>query len=131
MRARHNLGAEGLQAAGAAVLLCFVTVARASGGPAFEAGCNATSDVINECTPVRWDREFLSFACARLADVVAEYNQHAAVKLVISDAELADTLIGGAFRTENPEAFTAGLQRIVPLRVERRGDVVWLMREAR
>lgn len=47
MRARHNLGAEGLQAAGAAVLLCFVTVARASGGPAFEAGCNATSDVIS------------------------------------------------------------------------------------
>jgi ferric-dicitrate binding protein FerR (iron transport regulator) len=125
------LGAERLRAAGVAVLLGFVTVARASGGPAFEAGCDATSDVINECGLVRWDRGFLSFACARLGDVVAEYNQHAAVKLVLSDAELADALIGGAFRTEDPEAFTAGLRRIMPVRVERRGDVVWLMREAR
>jgi len=96
-----------------------------------EAGsCENPGTITEQHVAILWDQGLLRFTCARLADVVAEYNRHGALKLAISDPLLADTLIGGAFRMADLEAFTAGLQIILDVRVERRGDTVWLMRKA-
>jgi ferric-dicitrate binding protein FerR (iron transport regulator) len=116
-----------LRAVSVAVLLGVVAIAEASTEPALARGCGADSAADTENMPIRWDEGLLSFPCARLADVIAEYNRHASVKLAISDAELADALVGGALRTGDTETFAAGLQRILRLRVERRGDTVWLI----
>jgi ferric-dicitrate binding protein FerR (iron transport regulator) len=115
---------------GAAAVLGLAAVAQASAEPLFVEGCDTSAEIVTACTSIRWDRGFLRVACARLADVIAEYNRHAAVKLAVSDAELADALVGGAFRTEDPEAFAGALRQIMPVRAERRGDTMWLMPSA-
>jgi transmembrane sensor len=71
-----------------------------------------------------WTGGRLSFAGARLADVIAEFNRYNTRLLLIEDPSLGDTHIGGTFPATDPEGFATALELLFPIRAraERRAD---------
>lgn len=52
-----------------------------------------------------WQSGEILFADTRLADAVAEFNRYLPRKIVVRDAALGDTRIGGRFTSSDPETF--------------------------
>ncbi len=50
------------------------------------------------------------FAALPLSTVVTEFNRYAPKKLVIDDAAIAGTRVGGSFRADRPDAFLRALE---------------------
>src|SRR5690349_5040088 len=101
----------------------------ASAEPAFSQGCAAgPEEVADYPVPIQWNDGLLQFACARLNDVVEEYNRPSSVEMVVRDGDLGNVLVGGAFKTEDTEAFTNGLEKVFGLRTHRRGNTVRISR---
>jgi hypothetical protein len=127
---RHTFFATRVLATGAVVgLLLGSGTARVSAGADFPLACRAAPEESTDgYAPMQWDAGMLSFSCARLEDVVTEYNRHSSVKVAVYGNTLADLLIGGAFKTENAESFTNGLRNVLRLRADRRGNTIRISR---
>ena len=101
----------------------------ASTESAFSQACGAGPEEVAEYrVPIQWNNGILQFACARLEDVVTEYNRHSAKKMVVRDSALGDVLVGGAFRTEDAEAFANGLEKVFGLGTHRHGNTFRISR---
>lgn len=66
-----------------------------------------------------WLTGRLSYADARLADIVADANRYRTVKIRILDAELNALLVTTSFRSNNSDEMLLGLQQTAPVVVER------------
>jgi transmembrane sensor len=79
-----------------------------------------------------WQPRMIELTNASLTEVVAEFNQRAAipghVRLVLEDPTLATLRIGGSIYIEQPEAFVRLLEKSFGIRAERHGDTITLRR---
>lgn len=73
-----------------------------------------------------WQRRVTDFADTPLAEVIARFNRHNSLQLVITDPVLEGRRIGGMFALDDVEAFVRLLERDGILRAERRGDTLQL-----
>lgn len=71
----------------------------------------------------------LDFNAAPLREIVAEFNRHNPVRIVVADPEVADIRISASFRADNVDGFVRLLQARFPVRVERRGDEIVLEKQ--
>ncbi len=78
-----------------------------------------------------WQHRLLEFTAAPLAEIVAEFNRHNAVQLVLSDPELASVHISASFRSDNIEVFVHFLETGFSVQAERRGESEIVLRKAR
>lgn len=78
-----------------------------------------------------WQRRMLDFTAAPLADVVAEFNRHNTVQLVVTDPELAAVRISASFRSDNIDGFVRLVEVGFGVRAERRGDTEVRLHRAR
>jgi len=69
-----------------------------------------------------WRRGLLIFDQNTLADAAAELNRYNSRKLVIADTATGALTIGGTFRTNDVEAFTRVVRKILGVDVQSRGD---------
>lgn len=78
-----------------------------------------------------WRHGRLTYADARLADVVADLNRYYAPGVRLADPDLADTRIAAALRPDEIESFLEGLPLIADLRVRRgeHGEVLIVAKE--
>jgi len=75
-----------------------------------------------------WRRGYLIFHDTSIADAVAEFNRYSTRKIVIEDPAIGSIRIGGNFRSTSSEAFLRLLSDGFPVRVDDRGDEVFLTR---
>jgi transmembrane sensor len=68
-----------------------------------------------------WLTGWLNFENERLADVAAEFNRYSPRKIIVADAELADTPVSGRFEADDVEAFTRALAKYQIARVDSAG----------
>ena len=73
-------------------------------------------------TDLGWRNGVLVFNDRTLADVAAEFNRYNTRKLIVADEKAAQTRIAGTFRADNIEAFVNTAQRVLGLKVEKRGN---------
>lgn len=73
-----------------------------------------------------WQPRLLEFEATPLAEVVATFNRHNAVKLVLADPELASLPIVAIFRSDNLESFVNLLEKSGRVRVERAATTLTL-----
>jgi transmembrane sensor len=66
-----------------------------------------------------WRPQLLDFTGAPLPQIVAEFNRHNAVELVIADPALANTRITALMRSDNIEGFVRLLERGFDIHAER------------
>lgn len=78
-----------------------------------------------------WQHRLLNFSAAPLSEVVAEFNRHNRVQLVLIDPELAAVRIDASFRSDNIDGFLRLLEAGFGARIEYRGDSEILLRKAR
>lgn len=78
-----------------------------------------TGTVADAEQAVSWRSGYLTFHDTPLATAVAEFNRYGARPLVIGDAAVGQTRIGGHFRWSNSEAFVRLLEDGFGIRVER------------
>lgn len=78
-----------------------------------------------------WQHRLLNFTAAPLSDIVAEFNRHNAVQLVLVDPELASVRISASFRSDNIGGFLRLLEAGFGARTEYRGESEILLRKAR
>jgi len=80
-----------------------------------------------------WTPRLLELHKAPLADVVAQFNRHAAttaqMRLELRDPSLGTLRVGGTVRLDQPEAFARLLERSFGLRARHGGDVIILHRD--
>lgn len=76
---------------------------------------------------VAWQRRVTDFSDTPLAEVVARFNRHHALQLVVADPALGARRIGGLFALDDVEAFVRLLERDGIVRTERAGDTVRLL----
>jgi transmembrane sensor len=77
-----------------------------------------------------WQHRMLDFTATPLSDVVAEFNRHNDVQLVVVDPELASIPISANFRSDNIEGFVRLLEVGSFARAERRGENEIRLRKA-
>lgn len=75
-----------------------------------------------------WVRGLLTFDRMSLVDAANEFNRYNERKLVIEGDELGSIKIGGAFRTDNVEAFARLMSEAYDLRVEESEDQIKIMK---
>lgn len=78
-----------------------------------------------------WQHRLLNFSAAPLSEVVAEFNRHNRIQLVLIDPELAAVRIDASFRSDNIDGFLRLLEMGFGARIEYRGDSEILLRKAR
>ena len=78
-----------------------------------------------------WRHGMLVFRNTRLADAVSEINRYTATKLVILDPAIADLRFNGEIRNDNLADFLETAQDMMKLRVDRRGNDIFLSRDSR
>lgn len=72
-----------------------------------------------------WRRPRLEFSDTTLAEAIALFNRHPAVRLRAADEGIAALRITGVFRADNAEGFVRAMEATLGLRVERRpGEIV-------
>tara|TARA_R110001606_G_scaffold99949_1_gene220156 strand:- start:15841 stop:16830 length:990 start_codon:yes stop_codon:yes gene_type:complete len=84
---------------------------------------------VDPATALQWQSGMIQFDNVTLADAVAELNRYSAIKLHVSDRQLADERLTGTFPTGKPEEFASSLALFLPLRAERSGDLITLVAE--
>jgi transmembrane sensor len=78
-----------------------------------------------------WQHRLLNFSATPLSDVVAEFNRHNRVQLVLIDPELAAVRIDASFRSDNLDGFLRLLEMGFGARIEYRGESEILLRKGR
>jgi transmembrane sensor len=73
---------------------------------------------------IGWVRGLLTFDRMSLVDAASEFNRYNERKLVIEGEELGSIKIGGAFRTDNVEAFAHLMSEAYDLKVEESEDQI-------
>jgi len=69
-------------------------------------------------TELAWQPQRLEFVGMPLSEILADFNRHNSIQLVLGDADLADLRIGGTFRADNPAAFVRLLETGFDIRAE-------------
>jgi transmembrane sensor len=77
-----------------------------------------------------WQPKLLDFQSTPLAEVVAEFNRHGGLQLIIADAALESLPIVLSFRSDNVEGFVRLLELTADVRAERRGNAL-VLRQAK
>lgn len=75
-----------------------------------------------------WQPRLLDFSGAPLASALAEFNRHNRVQFVLADADLAALPIVASIRSDKIDAFAAFLAATPGLRIERRGETIFVDR---
>jgi len=75
-----------------------------------------------------WQRGVVVFRGTPLADAVRQLNRYNQIQLKIGDAQAAALRIGGEYQTNSVTDFLQIAQLVLKLRVEKRGDEIWLTR---
>lgn len=75
-----------------------------------------------------WQGPRLVFFETPLSEVIAEFNRHNTMQLVLKDAELGTIPVGGSFRAENLDAFVRLLSSGNDIEVHRSGQRIELRR---
>lgn len=75
-----------------------------------------------------WRRGYLIFRDTTLAEAVAEFNRYTTSTIVIEDEEMSAMRIGGAFRSDNVDAFLRLLREGFDIQVEAHGEQLLLKR---
>lgn len=75
-----------------------------------------------------WRRGYLVFRDTTLAEAVAEFNRYTTNTIVIEDEEMSAMRIGGAFRSDNVDAFLRLLREGFDIQVEAHGEQLLLKR---
>jgi transmembrane sensor len=78
-----------------------------------------------------WQHRLLNFSATPLSEVVAEFNRHNRVQLVLIDPELAAVRIDASFRSDNIDGFLRLLEMGFGARIEYRGESEILLRKGR
>ncbi|MBC7366573.1 MAG: FecR domain-containing protein [Undibacterium sp.] len=78
-----------------------------------------------------WQRRILDFDKAPLAEIVAEFNRHNEVQMLLVDQELAQVLISASFRSNNVDGFVRLIESGFGVQAERAGDKKILLRKGR
>lgn len=82
-------------------------------------------------TRLAWQPRLLDFNGERLAGIVAAFNRHNPVKLVVDDPALADLKLSVAFRSDNVAGFVRLMEAEFGMRAEWRGDTQIALMKAR
>ncbi|MCX6942208.1 MAG: FecR domain-containing protein [Verrucomicrobia bacterium] len=78
-----------------------------------------------------WQERKLVFSETPLHDVVAQFNRHNRLQLVLGDAALAERPVGGTFAADNVEGFVRLLEGSGTIAVERRDEMTVVLRAVR
>lgn len=81
---------------------------------------------VNAEAEISWRTGVFDFRDVPLSEAVARFNQGGDVRIIISDARLAELRVSGVFRANDPVGFADALAPAYPLRVKRlaSGDVL-------
>lgn len=79
-----------------------------------------TADQIRDV--LAWQAPRFQFDETPLSEAAAEFNRRNARQIVIADAQLAETPIGGTFRVDNVDGFISLLQMTLGVQAESRGE---------
>lgn len=71
-----------------------------------------------------WRSGFVQFTDVTLAEAVRELNRYSAIKLRVTDPELAAERLSGAFPTGDPDGFVETLELYLPIRTVRTADTI-------
>jgi len=77
---------------------------------------------------IAWRNGVLVFRHATLADAVKAFNRYSDRKLVVPDPVIGRRTVGGTFRTNDVEGFTAVVQDLLGLRVANDGNQIVIER---
>ena len=97
----------------------------------------ATAPVVEKITPeamreaLSWQERKLVFSETPLRDVVAQFNRRNRTQLLIGDPTLAERPVGGTFAADNVEGFVRLLEGSGAIAVERRDEMIVVLRAAR
>jgi transmembrane sensor len=75
-----------------------------------------------------WERGKIVFNGMALDRAVAEFNRYLAEKIVLQQADLAATRLGGEFQVDNPEGFLLALREGFAIDNRRQGNQIQLFR---
>lgn len=78
-----------------------------------------------------WQRGAIIFKGMTLGEAAAEYNRYLPEKMVVADADIAGTPLGGAFRIDAPDAFLLALRDGFDIDHRRDGDRILLFARGR
>lgn len=73
---------------------------------------------------IAWRNGVLVFRHATLADAVKAFNRYSDRKMVVPDPAIGRRTVGGTFRTNDVEGFTAVVQDLLGLRVANEGNQI-------
>lgn len=96
-------------------------------------GANAINEAIRKVDSqqaLAWAQGRLIFEDVPLMNVVAQFNRYNRMQIRIADNSLAHQSLNGTFNASDPESLIAFLRNVVPLRVEREGQVITLATSA-
>lgn len=85
----------------------------------------SVEDLTNE---IAWRNGVLAFRHATLADAAKAFNRYNAIKLVLADQEVAHQTIGGTFRTNDVQGFSAAVKSLLGLHVVNEGNQIVISR---
>ncbi|MEY2877867.1 MAG: hypothetical protein RLZZ15_247 [Verrucomicrobiota bacterium] len=78
-----------------------------------------------------WQPRLLDFTAAPLAEIVAEFNRHNPVQIVVADPALAARRLSATFRSDNLEGFVRLMESDFGMAAERRGSREIMLRRAK
>ncbi len=105
--------------------------------PGDEATATRSSLSVTRKTPrelaneLAWRSGMLMFHDTPLAEVVRQFNRYNAVKLVIADPAISNLKITANTRTDDYESFLELAERVLKLRVDRKGSVILISQSIR
>lgn len=118
--------------------------AASAAGTLVDAGQRATVSLRRDAAPkvttatptqlsqhLAWQPQLLDFSSAPLAVAVAEFNRRNRIQFEIADAELAGMPIVASIRSDNVEGFADFLAAAPTIQVERRSDILFVVRRRR
>jgi transmembrane sensor len=88
-----------------------------------------TPDALREA--LSWQERKFVFSETPLRDVVAQFNRHNRLQLVLADTSLAERPVGGTFAADNVEGFVRLLEGSGTIVVERRDEMTVILRAVR
>lgn len=85
----------------------------------------SVEDLTNE---IAWRNGVLAFRHATLADAAKAFNRYNATKLILADRDVAHQTIGGTFRTDDVQGFSAAVKSLLGLHVVNQGNQIVISR---
>lgn len=85
----------------------------------------SVEDLTNE---IAWRNGVLAFRHATLGDAAKAFNRYNAKKLILVDQEIARETVGGTFRTNDVEGFTAVVKALLGLHAVNEGNQIVISR---